>query len=166
MQENFKIGDIVARKSYNFDVLFRITNIINDSAELVGITVRIVADAPVYDLKHIDDEEKDRRIKNIELSRQSRMSRCYNGMKKKLYPRDELRVYDSPNYFEREKIYKKPGIILHIDGDAHLSNKEKYSNTNTSEQVIFNHNKNNVSKIKIHYFFITKREEFCEREHI
>ena len=58
------------------------------------------------------------------------------------------------------------GKILHIDGDAHLSNKKKYSNTNTSEQVIFNHNKNNVSKIKIHYFFITKREEFCEREHI
>lgn len=125
MQKNFKIGDIVARKSYNFDVLFRITNIINDSAELVGITVRIVADAPVYDLKHIDDEEKDRRIKNIELSRQSRMSRCYNGMKKKWYPRDELRVYDSPNYFEREKIYKKPGIILHIDGDLEYANKSR-----------------------------------------
>ena len=68
--------------------------------------------------------------------------------------------------FKKDTVLKKPGVVLHIDGDAHLSNKKKYSNTNTSEQVIFNHNKNNVSKIKIHYFFITKREEFCEREHI
>lgn len=65
-----------------------------------------------------------------------------------------------------DKILEHTGRILHLDGDAHLSNQKKYSNTNTSEQVIFNHNKDNVSKIKIHYFFITKREEFCEREHI
>ena len=148
MQENFKIGDIVARKSYNFDVLFRITNIINDSAELVGITVRIVADAPVYDLKHIDDEEKDRRIKNIELSRQSRMSRCYNGMKKKWYPRDELRVYDSPNYFEREKIYKKPGIILHIDGIWNMQIRvENYiKKWELKLMYIIYQSKNNISK--------------------
>lgn len=111
----------------------------------------------------------ERRLKRIEESRHVRMSRCYSNINKKYYNfniRDQINLNDNPNIFKKEEILKKPGIILHVDGDAHLSNKKKYSNTNTSEQVIFNHNKNNVSKIKIHYFFITKREEFCEREHI
>ena len=30
--ETFKIGDIVARKSYNFDILFKIVGIKNDVA--------------------------------------------------------------------------------------------------------------------------------------
>lgn len=45
--DTFKVGDIVARRSYNYDVLFRITNINNGIADLVGISVRIVADALV-----------------------------------------------------------------------------------------------------------------------
>ena len=45
---NFKIGDIVARKSYNYAVLFRIINIHpNGIVDLVGITSRILADAIV-----------------------------------------------------------------------------------------------------------------------
>ncbi len=45
--ESFKIGDIVARKSYNFDVLFKVVGVRNDNiVDLVGLTVRIVADAP------------------------------------------------------------------------------------------------------------------------
>lgn len=45
--EIFKVGDIVAGRSYNYDVIFRITNIRNGMADLVGVTVRIVADATV-----------------------------------------------------------------------------------------------------------------------
>ena len=45
--QNFKVGDIVARKSYNYDVLFRITSINGEIADLVGTTVRIIADVHV-----------------------------------------------------------------------------------------------------------------------
>ena len=46
--ENFKIGDVVARKSYNYDILFKIVGINSNSiADLVGLSVRIIADAPV-----------------------------------------------------------------------------------------------------------------------
>ena len=42
------MGDIVARKSYNYAVLFRIINIQpNGIVDLVGITSRILADAIV-----------------------------------------------------------------------------------------------------------------------
>lgn len=43
----FKIGDTVARKSYNYDVLFKITGIRGEMVDLVGMTVRILADAPI-----------------------------------------------------------------------------------------------------------------------
>lgn len=125
MSSSFKVGDIVARKSYNYDILFRITNINADTADLVGITVRIVADSPIYDLKHIDKEEKDKRIKSIELSRHARMSRCYNNARRRGYFRDDIKIYENPNYFQKEKLYKKPGVILHIDGDAEYAAKSR-----------------------------------------
>ena len=81
--ETFKVGDVVARKSYNFDILFKIVGIKNDIADLVGMTVRIVADAPVFDLKHIDNNEVETRIKNIENSRYARMNRCYSNINKR-----------------------------------------------------------------------------------
>ena len=33
--ETFKVGDIVARKSYNFDIMFRVVNIRNEIGDLV-----------------------------------------------------------------------------------------------------------------------------------
>ena len=171
-----KVGDVVARKSYGYDVLFRVSNIYDDMVDLVGMTVRIIADAPIYDLKIMSPEEINKAIKTQEDHTRIKVNRCYSNLSNRFNFRD--RAYYNTQYnnqfkqagrvdvYQKESIYKKPGVIMHLDGDAHLSNKKKYSNTNTSEQVIFNHNKNNVSKIKIHYFFITKREEFCEREHI
>lgn len=145
--KKIKKGDIVSRNSYQNDILFYVEKIVKTEnrgkvAILKGVTIRIEADAPIDDL---------------ELPNESRI-------------KENLKIIDKQIEFTNDYIDNRNviryGKILHLDGDAHLSNKKKYSNTNTSEQVIFNHNKNNVSKIKIHYFFITKREEFCEREHI
>lgn len=144
-----KKGDIVGRISYGKDIFFIVDRVIKlkkdtQVAILKGLTIRIKADSPTEDLELIDKKIIKNTINDLENRISERLSK-YNKRTRKRF---------------------KFGKILHLDGDAHLSNKEKYSNTNTSEQVIFNHNKNNVSKIKIHYFFITKREEFCEREHI
>ncbi|MDO4282692.1 MAG: sporulation peptidase YabG [Clostridia bacterium] len=112
----FKVGDIVARRSYNYDVLFRITSINGGIADLVGITVRIIADAPEYDLKHISKEEADTIISNLERSRRVRLNRCYSNMNKKYMNIREKKVTDlNPNIFTKEKILKKPGVILHVD---------------------------------------------------
>lgn len=166
----FKVGDTVARKSYNYDVLFKITNIRGEMVDLVGMTVRILADAPIYDLKYITKDEEIRMLNINDKRFDERLSRTYSGIKNRFNLRSAMSnanyINDQIPIYAKDAVYKKPGVVLHIDGDTHLSNQKKYSNTNTSEQVIFNHNKNNVSKIKIHYFFITKREEFCEREHI
>ncbi len=56
----FKTGDVVARKSYGMDVLFKIVGIENNGQEdivsLKGITCRIQADAPESDLLLQDEE--------------------------------------------------------------------------------------------------------------
>ena len=51
-----KVGDIVARKSYNKDIVFKITDIIVDEngkkiAILKGVAFRIIADAELSDLE-------------------------------------------------------------------------------------------------------------------
>lgn len=50
----FNIGDIVRRKSYGFDVKFRIDDIIVDSEKkliiLKGVDERLIADSPEDDL--------------------------------------------------------------------------------------------------------------------
>jgi len=58
---NLKIGDIVARKSYGYDIFFKVVDIKNNGKEdiitLKGITCRIQADAPASDLV-VQSEEK------------------------------------------------------------------------------------------------------------
>ena len=120
---NFKVGDIVARKSYNKDLIFKIKNINYEIADLVGLTVRIVADAKIEDLEHITNEEHRIRIKKAEDNRRIRVNRCYNNINRTF----NIRQDNIPNKYVKENIYKKPGIILHIDGDSEYALKCKDS---------------------------------------
>lgn len=113
--DNFRLGDIVARKSYNMDVLFKIVSINNNVAELAGLTVRISADAILTDLVHISEYEMKNRLKNFENMKKNRMDRCYNNMQQRFNIRNE--TYISPTIYTKEKILKKPGVILHIDAE-------------------------------------------------
>lgn len=122
---NLKIGDIVARKSYNYDVLFKVERINNDMVDLVGMTVRIIADAPIYDLKIISPEEVTTRLKNIEQNSRTRLSRSYSGLANRFNFRNfSIRDVDIPVY-SKDSILKKPGVVLHIDGDAEYAVKCK-----------------------------------------
>ena len=87
---NFKIGDIVSRKSHNNDIVFRIVSINNDIVLLMGVNVRLCADAFINDLVLNQYEEDD-----SEIIRKS--------------------LEDSPK--DRENYFYIPGKILHIDGD-------------------------------------------------
>lgn len=157
--ENFKVGDVVARKSYNYDILFKITRINNNGMiDLAGLSVRIVADAPDYDLKHISKDEVEKRIKNIEKSRHQRINRCYmntynrnnsrkfnnyyrynnyNSYNKKynnynkaysnIYNIREQVIDDEVNIFKKDTVFKRPGTVLHLDGDSEYAQKCKDS---------------------------------------
>ena len=56
--KKIKEGDIVARKSYDKDILFSVKKIIKNQKEdiaiLTGVIERIEADSPINDLEEID----------------------------------------------------------------------------------------------------------------
>lgn len=83
----FKKGDIVSRKSYNNDTLFKIINIKGEVCYLKGVEVRLYADSKKEDLDldkiKVEDEITD----------------------------DDLCILDRSEYFYL------PGKILHLDGD-------------------------------------------------
>ena len=87
---NFKVGDVVTRKSHNNDIVFKILNISNGIVYLKGVDLRLYADSYIEDLEYskIDSDDDliiDRNIKDLDINRD--------------------------NYFYM------PGKILHIDGD-------------------------------------------------
>lgn len=117
---NLRIGDVVARKSYNYDVLFRVKDIIENSNNkrtivLKGVNLRIVADSPESDIekvtsKKIDEFNKsfnkkiNKIIKNILRDRRSRRNRGY--------------MRNVPDYLKDSFHFGKPGRVLHLDGDG------------------------------------------------
>lgn len=104
--ERLKRGDIVARKSYGKDILFRVEKIITidkiPNAVLKGLIERIEADSPVEDLEIIEKSIVNKNIKNFEDMLETRIKRCIQSR------------------FKR-KVYT--GKILHLDGDKRYSQK-------------------------------------------
>ena len=86
----FQLGDIVTRKSYDNDIIFKIINIDGDNYILKGVTVRLFADSTKEDLKMFTDNEEDD---------------------------DFSPIIDGYRSLERNEYFYLPGRILHIDGD-------------------------------------------------
>lgn len=176
--EAFNVGDVVARKSYNCDILFKIINIDKDVANIVGVTVRIIADAPFYDLVHISKESVKQRLSNIEMSSRQKLNRSLSSISKKFNNKNYRNVYqnqikyNNPIQYKREDIYKKPGVILHIDGDAEYTEKckEDYSKMglvayvyNIPEDEQYKHIYNLLQKIRPNIVILTGHDAFLRK---
>ncbi len=57
----FEIGQLVTRNSYNNDIIFEITDIIDNIVYLKGINIRLKADSDILDLKKFDTVDEDER---------------------------------------------------------------------------------------------------------
>lgn len=122
-----KIGDIVARKSYGYDIFFKVVDIADNGSEkiitLKGISYRIEADAPESDLEvQTDNKVREYRDKCYRIAERSTGDRRgrersaanfysarYRGYQKKAY-------YRNTSNEEAGRI-KRPGNVLHLDGD-------------------------------------------------
>jgi spore coat assembly protein len=114
---DLKIGDIVGRKSYGCDVIFKIHDILKQGDSytifLKGMNLRILADAPENDL--------------IKLS-QNRINEgdqyCCNAMRKanvklaKFNKRLETKIGSVFQGRATSNVFKRPGKVLHLDGDS------------------------------------------------
>ena len=111
-------GDIVVRKSYGKDVIFKVTNIIEKKNETIailkGITERIQADSPIQDLEIVDKEYASKIIKNWD---------------NRIKIRTKKERQDTPKNIGITLIEKlnqnksNTGKILHLDGDSCFANK-------------------------------------------
>lgn len=94
----YKIGDLVTRKSYNHDMVFKIINIVDDVYYLKGEYIRLCADSFEDDLV------------------------LYKGEKEEEEREFNKKIVDDI-HLERDEYFYLPGKILHIDGDEEYLNK-------------------------------------------
>ena len=124
--KKFRKGDIVARISYNKDVLFEITKIIRTSNNkeimiLKGITKRIEADSPSEDLEIVDKRIIYKEVEGEEKRIASRVEKYINTQKTSF-----SFISNKFNFLNKEdrSIRKiETGRILHLDGDKRYSEK-------------------------------------------
>lgn len=89
-----KIDDLVTRKSYNNDVVFKIIDIVDNVYYLKGINIRLYADSEEADLVLYEAKEKPALDDSVIIERMS----------------DDFNL-------ERNEFFYLPGKILHVDGD-------------------------------------------------
>lgn len=116
--EKIKKGDIVARKSYNKDILFNVKRIYKVNNEkmaiLTGITKRVEADSKIEDLEIVEKEILNKRLSKIQDKIDTKINETVDKYKNK-----KIKVRDYNNIKE-EMI---TGKILHLDGDKKYSQK-------------------------------------------
>lgn len=112
---DFKIGDLVGRKSYGCDIVFKVHDITkqNDGYVIIlkGLNLRIIADAPEADIVKLPPSKINEDIKKYENRACRLMKKLIKKVKHTTTP-----IYPRLNR-NTEQIFRKPGKVLHIDGD-------------------------------------------------
>lgn len=107
-----RVGDMVTRKSYGGDIIFRIKSIDwFGNAELVGVDYRIEADAPKSDLVLIDERLMYR-------SRKDAMEEIEIKIKQILDAKEEANKKAMLEKMSHMEEMLKKVKVLHIDGDS------------------------------------------------
>ena len=106
----WKQGDLVARKSYGGDVVFKIEEMERQMAILKGVEFRLLADASYGDLMRVDNPDANRATEEARFKIKE-ATRLFSFQRQLQQERREATSDNSP-YFEL------PGKVLHLDGDA------------------------------------------------
>lgn len=118
---DIKKGDIVVRKSYGKDIIFRVINILNRPEEKIavlnGVIERIEADSKIADLELIDKQEVKYIIRKMDNKLENRIEKSKQQWEDRNY---RIGVVTSQTR-AKEKIIT--GKILHLDGDRKYSEK-------------------------------------------
>ena len=118
---DIKKGDIVVRKSYGKDIIFRVINILNKPEEKIavlnGVIERIEADSKIADLELIDKQK----VKDILRKMDSKIENRIEKSKQQWEDRNYRIGVVTNQTRAKEKIIT--GEILHLDGDRKYSEK-------------------------------------------
>lgn len=118
---DIKKGDIVVRKSYGKDIIFRVINILNKPEEKIavlnGVIERIEADSKIADLELVDKQK----VKDILRKMDSKIENRIEKSKQQWEDRNYRISVVTNQTRAKEKIIT--GKILHLDGDRKYSEK-------------------------------------------
>ena len=118
---DIKKGDIVVRKSYGKDIIFRVINILNKPEEKIavlnGVIERIEADSKIADLELVDKQK----VKDILRKMDSKIENRIEKSKQQGEDRNYRIGVVTNQTRAKEKIIT--GEILHLDGDRKYSEK-------------------------------------------
>lgn len=116
-----RIGDFVARDSYNHDILFKVVDIIKrpgkaDQVMIKGVCLRIIADSPESDLYKVP-------LNNIEDFKSSYDKIVDDSIEKIINERKEKKITvdmtrSIPANTTGAIPFGKAGRVLHLDGDG------------------------------------------------
>jgi spore coat assembly protein len=114
-------GDLVVRKSYGEDVLFKINDLNDKKAVLKGIEVRLIADSPVNDLRVIHDPD----ALDYSMRFQDKIAhsaRTITQFRQEQIEKNQLQLSKKvPN--ASHSYFEMPGKVLHLDGDPEYLRK-------------------------------------------
>ena len=121
--EEFKVGDVVVRKSYGGDIYFKVVQIVKkpdgqNFYMLKGTSLRIMADAPENDLERPG-------LNRISANDENSNKRANSMMKKILLQRRNQMTSIRGTVFQKtnEGVFVgKTGKVLHVDGDEEYLN--------------------------------------------
>lgn len=115
--EKLQVGDIVVRKSYKGDILFRVVEIDQDKKNVLlrGIELRLFADAPIEDVVKLEEVDVKVRLKKNE-------TRELESLRLIFQDRDVIHEKNLWKLINHSKdvggSFDWPGKVLHLDGDA------------------------------------------------
>ncbi|WP_373894533.1 sporulation peptidase YabG [Virgibacillus natechei] len=113
-------GELVTRKSYNNDLMFRVASVTKDIVHLYGEDIRLQADAKADDLLQVQSRE---------LEKRRQKGREQEEFSYRLFRQDyqlmrEKREYQSTDgYHNNTSYFQLPAKVLHLDGDQNYLRK-------------------------------------------
>ncbi len=115
---SIKKMDIVGRRSYRCDILFRVIDIREQGttkvAILYGEDFRLIADAPIDDLVTINSSERERKSQQF----RSLEEQSLELFRQDLHLLKEKREFETTGgYKNPDNFFHMPGRVLHLDGD-------------------------------------------------
>lgn len=124
------VDQLVGRKSYGCDVLFRVVNVMEIDGEeiaiLYGSDIRLVADAPVKDLMLMSDKE----IERIEEEWRNQEEESFHSFS------NDAQKDQRKNNSSSGLSFHLPGRVLHVDGDPNYLKKCIDAYTSLSVPVV------------------------------
>ncbi|NLY49859.1 MAG: sporulation peptidase YabG [Firmicutes bacterium] len=117
--ENIQQGDIVARRSYKGDVFFKVMEILFEEAGdravaiLKGLDVRLIADAPLTDLRKVGSVE----LREFKEKLLKRDVECFRHISQRQSLVREQVLKGAAGNDGTQDFFELPGTVLHLDGD-------------------------------------------------